>query len=249
MPTIIFHQIKKSYRTKKYKMKTPVLKTSADRFKTKGVEHSSSGTILIPDISGFTKFVNETEFTVGREITKQLLQVIIDNNILQLKISEIEGDAVLFYKKNVLSPLEIKNQYELMLNRFKEKIQKLSLDNGFRINLSLKMIVHFGELSTYTISNFEKLYGKAVIEAHNLLKNSISSSSYLLLTDNVFRANRKKFKGTCYYSGSQLCRVYGNLEKIGYTYFNYEDDKNTGTIKLINNFSEFESKLNISKVK
>ncbi|WP_143533293.1 DUF2652 domain-containing protein [Salegentibacter salinarum] len=82
-----------------------------------------SGTILIPDISGFTKFVNETEFSAGREITRQLLQGIINNNILNLEISEIEGDAVLFYTKNTLTPIQIKNQYEIMLEGFSEKLR------------------------------------------------------------------------------------------------------------------------------
>ncbi|WP_394341609.1 DUF2652 domain-containing protein [Salegentibacter salinarum] len=56
-------------------------------------------------------------------MTRQLLQGIINNNILNLEISEIEGDAVLFYTKNTLTPIQIKNQYEIMLEGFSEKLR------------------------------------------------------------------------------------------------------------------------------
>ena len=54
--------------------------------------------IFIPDISGFTKFVTETEITHSQHIISELINAIIIENSLNLKISEIEGDAVLFYR-------------------------------------------------------------------------------------------------------------------------------------------------------
>jgi len=204
-------------------METLVSKKSFSNSQSLGLDTTFNGTILIPDISGFTKFVNETEFAAGREIIRQLLQVIINNNVLNLKISEIEGDAILFYTKHPLTPIQIKDQYEIMLGRFREKVNELSLINGFEIDLSLKLIAHYGELSTYLIGGFEKLYGKAIIEAHALLKNSIRSKSYFLLTDNILDGNEKKFAGTYFYAGSQLCETYGDLKKIGYLYLDYGD--------------------------
>lgn len=193
-------------------------------------DSSFKGMILIPDISGFTKFVEETEFGAGREITRQLLQVIIHYNVLDLKISEIEGDAILFYTDQALTPIQIKEQYELMLDRFRDKVRDLSRENGFEINLTLKLIAHYGEISTYVIGDFEKLYGKTVIEAHQLLKNSIESKSYLLMTESVFKASKGAFTGTCYYSGNQLCEIHGDLKKIGYAYFDYERDEEEAAI-------------------
>ncbi|HKH62865.1 MAG TPA: DUF2652 domain-containing protein, partial [Flavitalea sp.] len=58
----------------------------------------NSGLIFIPDISGFTSFVNNTEIEHSRFIIEELLETIINSNQLGLNISEIEGDAVLFYK-------------------------------------------------------------------------------------------------------------------------------------------------------
>lgn len=192
-------------------------------YDSKHTLNSFKGTLLIPDISGFTKFVNETEFHTGREITRELLSVIVESNQLNLNISEIEGDAVLFYSRRPIKALEIKEQFENMLANFKLKVEELEMETGLEINLSLKMIVHYGEMATYKIGQFEKLYGKTLIEAHRLLKNSIESDSYILLTESVFEAMGTENLGPCYYAGSQLCEIQGDLKKIGYTYFDYQE--------------------------
>jgi hypothetical protein len=57
-----------------------------------------SSLIYILDISGFTKFVTETEIDHSTHIIEELLEIIIDSNEINLKVSEIEGDAVLFYR-------------------------------------------------------------------------------------------------------------------------------------------------------
>ena len=58
----------------------------------------TKGLLFIPDISGFTRFVNETEIEHSRLIIQELLETLINTNEIGLEISEIEGDAILFYK-------------------------------------------------------------------------------------------------------------------------------------------------------
>lgn len=58
----------------------------------------NKGLLFIPDISGFTRFVNETEIGHTRLIIQELLETLINANQLGLDVSEIEGDAILFYK-------------------------------------------------------------------------------------------------------------------------------------------------------
>ncbi|MDQ3019386.1 MAG: DUF2652 domain-containing protein [Bacteroidota bacterium] len=41
------------------------------------------------------------------------------------------------------------------------------------INLSLKVITHYGEFTGYIVKHFNKLIGKDIIVAHQLLKNDI----------------------------------------------------------------------------
>ena len=55
------------------------------------------GFIFVPDISGFTQFVNSVELEHSRHIIAELLGLLIESNPMQLKISEVEGDAILFY--------------------------------------------------------------------------------------------------------------------------------------------------------
>lgn len=186
---------------------------------------SFKGTLVIPDISGFTKFVAETELNVGREITKQLLDALVGSNSLNLILSEIEGDALLFYSKSYISPKQLKKQFEIMLESFKAKIHELELYTGLKIDLSLKMIAHYGEISTYNIGDFQKLYGKTVIEAHSLLKNSIESDCYILISDNLFYALKDKYVGVSVGYGSQLCEIHDNQQLLCFTYFDYNAER------------------------
>ena len=54
------------------------------------------GLLFIPDISGFTRFINQTDIEHSRLIIQELLEVLINANQIGLEVSEIEGDAILF---------------------------------------------------------------------------------------------------------------------------------------------------------
>ena len=53
------------------------------------------------------------------------------------------------------------------------------------INLTLKVITHYGEFTGYNVKNFSKLIGKDIIVAHQLLKNDIEQHEYWLITQNL----------------------------------------------------------------
>lgn len=146
------------------------------------------GIIFIPDISGFTKFVHDTDIKLGKEIAAELLSVILHTNILNLKVSEIEGDAILFYRYGLPPTLkDLINQYEFMLIAFKKKLRELKGQRHLSgLELSLKLVVHFGPIAEYKLYGFKKLYGEAIIEAHLLLKNDIPSHNYVLVTKDFF---------------------------------------------------------------
>src|SRR5205085_7876083 len=48
--------------------------------------------LFIPDISGFTEFVNVTEVQHSQHIIQELLDELIQANRIGLQVSEIEGD-------------------------------------------------------------------------------------------------------------------------------------------------------------
>jgi hypothetical protein len=53
------------------------------------------------------------------------------------------------------------------------------------IDLTLKVITHYGEFVGYSVKHFNKLLGKDVIVAHQLLKNDIALHEYWLVTPPV----------------------------------------------------------------
>jgi len=114
-----------------------------------------------------------------------------------LELSEIEGDAILFYKFGEPPNLEeIYKQVEKMFCDFHRNI--IAYDNRrfcqckacvSAINLTLKVITHYGEFTSFNVKNFDKLIGKDVIVAHRLLKNDIEQHEYWLVTNNLLQNN------------------------------------------------------------
>src|SRR5437867_10040841 len=157
----------------------------------------NKGLIFIPDISGFTKFVTEMEIDHSRHIIEELLEILINANSIGLQISEIEGDAILFYKYGNAPDLKtLYHQVEKMFCEFHRHLtayeyRRLCQCKACRaaVDLSLKIVTHYGEFTGYTVKNFNKLIGKDVIVAHQLLKNDIEKHEYWLVTPPVAGRN------------------------------------------------------------
>ncbi len=155
------------------------------------------GLLFIPDISGFTRFVSETEIEHSRLIIQELLEILINANDLGLEVSEIEGDAILFYKFGEPPPLEaLYQQVEKMFCVFHRNLIAYEHRRYCQckaclsaIHLSLKVITHYGEFADYSVKNFNKLIGKDIIVAHQLLKNDIEQHEYWLVTKSLLQDN------------------------------------------------------------
>jgi len=163
----------------------------------------NKGLIFIPDISGFTNFVNSVEIDHSQHIIHELLEVILNANQLDLNVSEIEGDAILFYKFGETPDLSLAyDQVERMFLSFHKHLEWYESKRTCHcnacisvINLTLKVITHYGEFKEYKIRDFRKLIGKDIIVAHQLLKNDISNHEYWLITNSLLQGEApKKFK-------------------------------------------------------
>ncbi|WBL27056.1 DUF2652 domain-containing protein [Zunongwangia sp. HGR-M22] len=185
------------------------------------------GTVIIPDISGFSRFVENTDFETGKLIISKLLNAIIKSNTLDLKISEIEGDAVLFFKYGKrISAKEILHQFCLMKEGFHQEIGFLEEEFQLDIDLSLKLIAHYGPLAQYNIGKFEKLYGQTVVEAHHLLKNSVESKSYVLLSEELLNSEENsELKNISQFIENTICEIYDGFKEICYTFFDFENNR------------------------
>jgi len=150
--------------------------------------------ICIPDISGFTQFMSDVDFELTSKVIPSLLNNIIYSNEIGLKVSEIEGDAVLFYRPGELPPFEqLVSQCQYFYTAFYEQLSYLRekyshSDGASKIPkiLGLKIILHFGEeVGLMSIGKNIKLIGEDVIVAHKFLKNNIHIDEYILISDKL----------------------------------------------------------------
>jgi len=153
----------------------------------------TKGLLFIPDISGFSRFVTESEINHSRAIIQELLELLINANQMGLEVSEIEGDAILFYKFGEAPQLkELYQQVEKMFCLFHKNLMAYEQRRYCQCKacisaagLSLKVITHYGEFTGYNVKSFSKLIGKDVIVAHQLLKNDIPQHEYWLVTEGL----------------------------------------------------------------
>ncbi|WP_418602842.1 DUF2652 domain-containing protein [Hwangdonia sp.] len=189
--------------------------------------------ICIPDISGFTQFMSETDSDLSSKIIPALLNKIIYSNEIGLKVSEIEGDAVLFYKAGKLPPLKILvNQCIYFYKEFYKQLHilKVTHDNNedshkIPKTLGLKIILHYGhEIDTVQIGKHIKLMGEDVIIAHKLLKNKVPKDEYLLISENLLRQyDMNELDNNLYWGDLKKGEnVYEHLGEINYTYIDLE---------------------------
>jgi hypothetical protein len=152
----------------------------------------NAGEVLffIPDIGGFTKFINETEIRHSQHIIKELLEIIVDANTLGLEVCEVEGDAVLFSRSGSPPSLDaLVEQARSMFVAFHAHLKRIEY---YRVcqcgactgasRISLKIVAHAGVCATMHVKDHRKFIGRDIIVAHRLLKNTVPDAEYLLVT-------------------------------------------------------------------
>ncbi len=189
--------------------------------------------ICIPDISGFTEFMSKTEINLSSQVISSLLNQVIYSNKIDLKVSEIEGDAILFYRTGPLPSFkELINQCRLFYTEFYGELAKLQkkfkddkeVDHIPDI-LGLKIILHYGvEVSSVPIGKNIKLMGEDIILAHRLLKNKVPYEEYILISEHLLNeykdatVERNFGWGTLYDKDTS----YKHIGEINYSYINLE---------------------------
>ena len=179
----------------------------------------------MPDISGFTKFVNSTEFEHSIHIISELLELLIDNTTKDLQLAEIEGDSLFMYTSKIPSYQQLIAQTTKMLEAFHKHTR--SYENK-RIcscgscrttaNLELKFLVHYGDLAFIKVKDFVKPYGSDVIKIHRLLKNNVPVNEYILLTNDAFKFYENHLDETWIKESSSF-----DFGSINYFYKNLEN--------------------------
>lgn len=150
---------------------------------------SAPAMIYIPDMNGFTGYISKTDIKVTKKVIPALLETILSANELNMKMVEIQGDAVLFYRiGEPPTPGELVAQSKKIFLAFSRKLEELSAqypENSIYLpeSLGIKIVSHYGKIGITKIRGFTKLIGQDVIIAHRLLKNSTQADEYLLMTE------------------------------------------------------------------
>lgn len=188
----------------------------------------------VPDITGFTRFIATADISFTKEVIPALLRKLIEANILKMKIGEIEGDAIFFYKTGRLPSVNtVALQCKLLYKTFCDFLQVLEQNDSENYNkylsdnqLGLKVIIHYGEISSARIKGHTKLLGQDVIIAHKLLKNSVNELNYILLSDKYLSkiTNKKKLK--FWFNWEELHtgkETYDYIGDVGYHYITLDE--------------------------
>ena len=194
-------------------------------------------TILIPDISGFTEFMTNTELSHGSHVINMLIQAMLKAVDDEYEISEIEGDAIVLIKKGPAPALkEIQDSCLRIFNAFHYQRKWMQMHAICPCaaclcaeKLTLKFIVHHGPLTEIKVGRFVKQSGAEMIVAHRLLKNSIGKNEYLLITEKLLQQthdSKEKFEMEWNSSSDE----YPSIGKIDYRFalLNEERNKVTG---------------------
>jgi class 3 adenylate cyclase len=159
--------------------------------------------LILADISGYTEFMvsNKETLAHAQVIVSELIKAIIRQVEIPLEISKLEGDAVFLYAikgEDTSTWDEVRREIGAKLlgffDAFSDKLAELHASNTCNCDacqhvdsLKLKAIVHSGQALFYSIGRFQELSGVDVILAHRLLKNSVESDQYVLLTEAAYQ--------------------------------------------------------------
>lgn len=161
---------------------------------------TQEGYLLIADITGYTRYLSETELEHAQETLTALLGLLVENTTPPLVISRLAGDAVISYglRGDFFQGQTFMEKIEDIYVTFRKAIERLVLNNNCRCsacanisNLDLKFFVHFGAFGIQHISNHNELVGSDINLLHRLLKNSVTETAgfraYALYTDAAIR--------------------------------------------------------------
>jgi hypothetical protein len=164
------------------------------------MEKTHDGYLLIADITGYTKYLNESELEHAQETLTALLELLVENTRSPLVVSRLAGDAVISYGlvQNFFKGQTFIELIEDTYITFRKAIERLVLNNTCRCNacanissLDLKFFIHYGTFGLQKISDYNELIGTDINLLHRLLKNNVTEETgflaYALYTESAIQ--------------------------------------------------------------
>ena len=149
--------------------------------------------LLIADIGGYTNYLqwNRMHLAHAQLTVAGLLEAVIDAG-KGLKLAKLEGDAAFFWAPggdaNIVVSQTLSAIHQSFLARRERFVADASCDCASCsqiARLSLKFVVHEGEVAEQRVKRNTELAGIDVILVHRMLKNSVPVVEYVLMTDPV----------------------------------------------------------------
>jgi hypothetical protein len=149
--------------------------------------------LLIADIGGYTHYMhwNRKHLAHAQQTVAGLLEAVIDAG-KGLKLAKLEGDAAFFWQPDGNAKVLVCDRLSRMRQaffaqreRFKRSIACECASCEQLDKLSLKFVVHQGEVAEQRVKRHVELAGVDVILVHRMLKNSVPVLEYVLMTDPV----------------------------------------------------------------
>lgn len=158
--------------------------------------------LMLVDISGYTRFMvsHEKEVRHSQMIIGELLESLLRQVDVPLRLSSIEGDALFLYAIKSGDEDVWKRRSSNLVARllslfrvFAERLEEIGAYSVCRCeacaavgNLKLKVIAHSGEALLTHVGEHPTLSGVDVITLHRLAKNSVPEDEYVLMTEAAY---------------------------------------------------------------
>ncbi|HVQ84518.1 MAG TPA: DUF2652 domain-containing protein [Mycobacterium sp.] len=161
--------------------------------------------LLIADIGGYTDYMhwNRRHLAHAQQTVAGLLEAVIDAG-KGLKLAKLEGDAAFFWEPEGNAKVLVCDRLSRMRQSFQAQRERCKRDIACECasceqldKLSLKFVVHQGEVAEQRVKRRAELAGVDVILVHRMLKNKVPVVEYVLMTDPVAACLDESTRGLC----------------------------------------------------
>jgi uncharacterized protein YndB with AHSA1/START domain len=144
------------------------------------------GYLLIADITGYTRFLKNSELEHARGILEALFAALLQRLRSPFLLSNLQGDAILAHAPNarVSDGQHVLDVVDSLYFAFAETLERMIRNTTCTCaacsnirNLDLKLVVHHGAYVEQNIGGRKELGGPDVILVHRLMKNGIVPST------------------------------------------------------------------------
>ncbi len=151
--------------------------------------------MVIADISGYTRYLLDTELEHSQDVLADLMETVVAGLGSVLTINRLEGDAAFAYMLGSgIEPSMLLDAIEQTYFAFRARLRDITQATTCECNacrlipsLDLKFVSHSGRFVRNLVAGSEELTGTDVVIVHRLLKNTVREDlglgAYSLLTE------------------------------------------------------------------